>query len=250
MATTIVISCFFGNPKSNHLYPAPNATNATCYFFTNSPLLCNAAIHVGWIPKFLHDAPLSNDPLVCALQSKRIKFLQDISMLPPSDYILYVDHKLFLLPEHVTQLVYMQKKPKEETVTEGDAIIIRYHECPDHKTIWDEIHAARSQERYARYINTTVATLQSCFECDYKAETQIYNTGLLLFHRPQLSNVQPFLNQVYTACIQGKQPECQVWWALYVQKYRELCMGIPFKDLKIIWMPPEYFVLLQQQERR
>jgi hypothetical protein len=254
--TVVVISCFFGVPESLHIYPACPSPHTSFYFFTNFEPLCQVAHKAGWIPRFIDEAPLNNDPLVCALQSKRVKFLTCLKDKPDrinttSDYILYVDHKLFMQDVHVQQLVRLHKQQAKES-----AVLIRFHESPHHKTVWDEVNAARAQERYARHMDKTVATLQECLSCatkQYKAETQIYNTGLLLYYKPQLHNIQPLLDQVYDACIQGQQPECQVWWALYVQKYRAWCQGIPFNDLQIVWMPPEQYAamthFLQQRKK-
>jgi len=239
-----IISCYFGKPDSPHIYPAPTFT---CYFFTNFAPLCHIAKQAGWIPRFV-DTPLSADPLVSAIQSKRIKFLAFLrdkpDLLPPSDYILYVDNKLFVQAAHVQQLVQLHKQQQNETKT---AVIIRFHECPEHKTLWDEVHAARAQERYARHMDKTIDTLQLALKSgEYTANTQIYNTGLLFYYRPMLHHIQPLLDQVYDACTQGQQPECQIWWALYAQKYREFCMGVPFSYLHIVWMHPYQYLAMSQ----
>ena len=145
-----VIGCIFGK-EFQRVYPA--VKNYDAYFFTNNQEMKPTLEEAGWKYIFI-DKPMSDDIAVSSLQSKYIKFLQflkndEFSFFNKYDRIVYADHKLDLKDEHVEYLL--------ERIGDSD-ILVRDHNR-ERKSIWEEVEAAKRQERYLRFMPQTISAI-------------------------------------------------------------------------------------------
>jgi hypothetical protein len=228
---TLIISCIFGK-KFQKVYPAPLSKN--CYFFTNNPGLQKEIEAKGWKYQYV-SMELSGDPVVSSVQAKYMKFLAFLPDFPEfqsfSD-ILYFDHKLFIKEAHIDQLIAVSNQRPDVS------IIIRAHENPNKKTIWDEVEDANHQERYKRNMGKVVEWIKEKVGMgEVKEQVQLCNTGLLLYHN--YDKCWPMLQNVYHTCVEFQQPECQIIWAVCSQAYESLIHIIPFQSIRAIWEDPE-----------
>ena len=230
MEDILIISCIFGK-KFNKTYKAPLTKN--CVFFTNNKELKDEIINNGWT-FFYIDFNLTNDIVVSSLQSKYIKFLVFLKDFPEFNKfskILYLDHKFNVLDIHVNKLLNIHKNHPEKLV------IIRG--TPKNKTsIYQEIEDAKYQERYLKNMKETVVFIEEKVQ-QYRlnSNVRISNTGII-FYNIMNSAIFEMLNDIYDSCLKLQQPECQIFWALYSQKYLDYIKQIEFNDVNPVWKLP------------
>lgn len=46
------------------------------------------------------------------------------------------------------------------------------------------------------------------------------------------------LNSIYNCCINHKQPECQIYWGIFSQEYKDKILSIEFNSLNPMWKAP------------
>ena len=100
----LIISCIFGN-KFKKVYKAPLLEN--CYFFSNNNNIRKEVESNDWHFIFI-DFKLVDDDIICSLQSKYIKyliFLDNFPLLKKYKQILYFDHKIFIIEQHIINLI-------------------------------------------------------------------------------------------------------------------------------------------------
>jgi hypothetical protein len=225
----LIISCIFGN-KFKRVYPAPFSSN--CYFFSNNMMLKSEIENKGW--KFIFiNFKLSTDNITSSLQSKYIKFLiflNDYPEFKKYKQILYFDHKVFIKENDVDTLI--------DILNENDQynIIIRKHENY-RKNIWTEVEEAKKQERYNKNMNKTIKFInEKINKNEITADVDICNTGLILYNN--YDDILPMLNDIYNTCVELEQPECQIIWSIYSQKYSNKIKLIDFDYVKPLWKEP------------
>jgi hypothetical protein len=144
--------------------------------------------------------------------------------------IIYTDHKFQLLDSHIQKLhnIYISN-PTE-------IIIIR--KTPKNKTnIFDEINEAKFQERYLKNMNETIEFVQNKIDTgEINSDIRISNTGIIYYNN--FTQIIPFLNNIYNTCMELQQPECQIFWAVYCQKYLNYINQIEFNEVNPIWKEP------------
>ena len=256
----LIISCIFGK-KFKKIYPAPIltaiplvavgssvplafgaiplvtvgvnelVTSSKCLFFTNNSSLKQEIESKGWTPVFIN-MPLSDNSTVSSVQSKYIKFLQFLNnnrfkqLKEKYKQILYFDHKFQVFPQHISKLIELCNDNESNTDDNTNHVIIR--ETPTLKTsIWDEVNASKGQDRYKLGMNDTIALINNKIKNkEIQSNIRICNTGLIFYNN--YTPVIPMLNQIYLACTTLMQPECQIFWAIYSQQYKDLIKTIPF----------------------
>lgn len=227
MDDILVISCIFGK-KFNKTYKAPLSNN--CVFFTNNNNLKSEIINNGW--KFFYiDFDLTDDIIISSLQSKYIKFLvflQDFTEFKKFSKIIYLDHKFNVLDVHINKLLHIHKNYPEKSV------IIR--STPKNKTsIYQEVEHAKYQERYLKNMKETIVFVEEKLkQCQLTTNIRISNTGIIFYNNSN-DFIFPMLNDIYNSCINLQQPECQIFWALYSQKYLYYIEQINFYDVNPLW---------------
>ena len=73
----------------------------------------------------------------------------------------------------------------------------------------------------------------------YSNFNRIMNTGFIFYKDINIS--QEICDQVYKACIDLVQPECQIIWAIISQKYNEKITRINWEELDIYWQEPGFY---------
>jgi hypothetical protein len=225
----LIVSSIFGKIFTK-TYKAP--LNKNCIFFTNNETLKDEIVNNGWTYIFI-DFELTDDFTVSSLQSKYIKFLIFLEKFPEFkkfSNIIYTDHKFQLLDSHIQKLhnIYISN-PTE-------IIIIR--KTPKNKTnIFDEINEAKFQERYLKNMNETIEFVQNKIDTgEINSDIRISNTGIIYYNN--FTQIIPFLNNIYNTCMELQQPECQIFWAVYCQKYLNYINQIEFNEVNPIWKEP------------
>ncbi len=224
MENILVISCIFGK-NFKFIHPSPDNKNS--YFFTNNPKLESEIIKKGWNYVYINKI-LSDNIILSSLQSKYIKFLQFINDFPEfkNRMIIYVDHKEcinYLSLNQIKQLI-------NENIDKS--LIIR--QTPYNKTnIYQEINEAKLQKRYAQNMNLTIKFVE-LLESSNKINTNVVicNTGLLIYIN--LQYIFPLLNNVYNMCLKHQQPECQIYWSIFSQFYKNKIKEINYNTIKYL----------------
>ena len=97
----------------------------------------------------------------------------------------------------------------------------------------DEINAAMGQPRYVKNMNKTKEFIQHIISSGRISENvRICNTGLLIYINRY--NIEELLKNVYDKCIEHEQPECQIYWSIFSQKYKNEITEIEWNDIKNI----------------
>ena len=229
----LIISCIFGN-KFVKVYEAP--LNYNCYFFSNNIEIKQEVENKKWIFVYVN-IKLSTDNVISSCNSKYIKFLaflDEFSEFKKYKSILYFDHKLFVKEEDIDKLIKNSIKDNHKY-----NIIIRKHE-KSHKRISSEIKVALGQERYLRNMDKTKELIYNKINNnEIKDEIEICNTGLIFYVNYKDSDIINMLNNIYNTCINLQQPECQIIWAIYSQKYLHKIKTINFYDIiEPLWKEP------------
>jgi len=225
MDTILFISCIFGT-KFKKVHLSPDKDNS--FFFTNNPTIKEEVIKKNW--RYIYvNMELTNDIIKSSLQSKYIKFLIFLKDYPQFDKynkIVYFDHK-----ENVSNKTIIEIKKLIQDNSNSSLIIRR---TPSLKTkIQDEINAAMGQKRYRQNIEKTKMFVDHIIKIGEASQNvRICNTGLLIYINRE--NINELLNDVYNKCIEHTQPECQIYWALLSQKYKNLIKEIEWTYIKNI----------------
>jgi hypothetical protein len=221
------ISCIFG-ANFNYLYPAPAGLD--CYFFSNNKSLMEEADSKGWTFIFV-DCPISLDIAVSSFQSKYIKFLQflkndEFKWFQRYTDIIYIDHKFFLQPSHINDLLSRNDK----------GVLIRKTGIIKEK-IWDEVNMAKGQERYLRFMPATIDYVNEKLKNGYSEDVRICNTGLIVYDMTVVS-VCSLVDEVYKDLELIGTSECQIIWGMVCQKYQHIIQTIEWKSVSMIWKEP------------
>ena len=89
------------------------------------------------------------------------------------------------------------------------------------------------QQRYVKNMNITKKFINDQINNNnISPNVRICNTGLLIYIN--IDNIKELLNSVYNKCIEHKQPECQIYWSILSQKYKNKIMEIPWTYIKNI----------------
>lgn len=239
----LIISCIFGN-KFIRVYEAPLKYN--CYFFSNNIQIKEEVENKRWVFIYVN-LELSDDYLISSCNSKYIKFLKFLDNYPTfKQYksIIYFDHKLFVKEEDIDKLINNSLEDNHKY-----NIIIRKHEN-SHKTISSEIEVALGQERYSRNMDKTKNLISNKINNhEIKDEIEICNTGLIFYVNYKDRDIVNMLNNIYYACINLQQPECQIIWAIYSQNYLHKIKNINFHDIvQPLWKEP--FTVIQEEDNK
>ncbi len=228
MDNLLIISCIFGK-RFKYIHPSPDNKNS--FFFTNNINLKNEILNKGWNYIYVNK-PLSDDFIISSLQSKYIKFLQFLEDFPQfknKKTIIYFDHK-----EYVSSLALSEIKLLINNNIDK-SLIIRHDLLTGSikNNIYDEVNAAQHHERYAKNMNKTKEFLKLMISShEISEKVTICNTGLLIYIN--IEKIKELLNNVYDKCNEHQQPECQIYWNIFSQKYKNEIKEINWTDIKNI----------------
>lgn len=227
----IIISCIFGT-KFKKVHPCPYKNMGI--FFTNNKSLKKEIISKSWIFVYVNK-PLTNDIIISSLQSKYIKFLKflDSNLIDKFpkfknniNKIIYVDHKEHVKFESLNEICNKINNNLDKS------LIIR--QSPGTKdTIFKEINAGMGQYRYRKNMKLTKEFVNNQISLKkISKEKIICNTGLLIYINH--FKIKGLIDNVYKKCIEHQQPECQIYWAVFSQKYKNEIKEVDWDDIKKI----------------
>ena len=222
-----IISCYFGKRETS-IHPAPQ--NFDCYFFSNNKKLKPVAEKMGWEFLLIKNEELTVDYHLSSLQSKYVKFLQfDKTLIDwvEGESILYFDHKFIIKDSVISELV---------SQCDNDVLMLKSNIVKG--SIRDEIQEALPQKRYAKSMAKTISWIDNLVEkSNYSYDNSILLTGFIFYKN--VPQIIPLCDEVYSACIQLKQPECQIIWAVLSQKFDNKITKKKFSDFQLRLMRPK-----------
>ncbi len=225
MHNLLIISCIFGK-KFKHVHKSPDNKNS--YFFTNNKYLKDEIINKGWNYIYVNKV-LSDDYIISSLQSKYIKFLKFLDDFPEfqnAKIIIYFDHKENVSFDTLDEIKFLINNNLDKS------LIIR--QTPSEKTsVYHEIEAAMGQKRYVKNMNITIKFIKNVLSNnEFNENVRICNTGLLIYINRE--KINELIKNVYEKCIEHEQPECQIYWSIFSQKYKDEIKEITFTHIKNI----------------
>ena len=86
-----------------------------------------------------------------------------------------------------------------------------------------------SQPRYKKNMHKTKKFVDEMVQSGRISSTvRICNTGLLIYIN--YNNIRELIKSVYDKCIEHQQPECQIYWSVFAQKYTNKIKKIELSD--------------------
>ena len=221
----LIISCIFGN-EFKYVHHCPDNKNS--YFFTNNKELKDEIINKGWNYVYVNKV-LSDDIIISSLQSKYIKFLKFLDNFPQfqnAKRIIYFDHKENVSSATIDEIQLLINNNLDKS------LIIR--QTPSNKTsVYHEVEAAMGQDRYVKNMSITKKFIRDVTSTnEFDENVRICNTGLLIFINRE--KITELLNNVYEKCIDHEQPECQIYWSIFSQKFKNEIKEIKWTDIENI----------------
>lgn len=221
MENILFISCFFGN-DIQFVNQAPFKNN--CYFFSNNKRYKCLIEKKKW--NFIYiDFPISSDVLICSLQSKYIKFLiflKKYDFFKKFGKIIYFDHK-----EAFNNIVFQELYPLILN-NKNKSLIIRKSEFKN-TNLNEEIERSKNQRKYNLNLKKTISFInKNKIKPVYKYS--VYNTGLLIYLN--VPKIIPLVFNLYKICIHDFQPQCQIYFTILCEKYKNDILSINYHYLK------------------
>lgn len=221
----LIFSCYFG--KCKRLYQAPCKG---AYFFSNNREIESDINKKGWNFFFIDKFKFESNILKSSIHSKYIKFLMFLKDYPEFqryEKFYYFDHKFAVDMKYINEFNLLCDK------YENKSIIIRKTPALK-KTIWHEVNHAKNQARYRKNMDKTVKFIESKIDTEkYSSDVRISNTGIILYRN--YDKIKDMLEEIYYTILLHEQPECQIYWALFSQKYIKEIQQIDFKLLNPLW---------------
>ena len=211
----VIISCIFGN-KFKKVHKAPN--KKISFFFTNNPSLKNEIISKGWNYIYVNK-PLSDDILISSLQSKYIKFLIFLEDFPEfkDKIIIYSDHKVYINHLALNKIKTLIKNNLNKSIIIGNEKNKINGKIKN--KIYDEINAAMDQPRYSLNMNKTKKFVDKMISSgSISPNVRICNTSILVYINH--CKLKELLTNIYNKCMEHQQPECQIYWNVFSQKFK------------------------------
>jgi Methyltransferase domain len=226
-----MLSAFIGESLDRvRQSPAPKAQS---FFWTNKEEFRPVIEKAGWT--FIRDTGFSRDPadsVQTSIRSKYFKFLQFLreGSLTPLDgfrYALWADAKRIPVSRAAYD-AFLSACPASPRALPG--ITIRTTP-PLKETLEAEIEAAMPQKRYAQTMDHVRQVIAQEINAKRAREVvRICNTGLILYDlaNPQVRELNKL---IYNSTIETQNPECQIFFALYRQRFSEdLVHVVPYDD--------------------
>ena len=85
---------------------------------------------------------------------------------------------------------------------------------------------------------------------EIKNDVEICNTGLIMYiNHNQYNELKFMLNNIYNTSVTLQQPECQILWAIYSQKYLNKIKLIDFHNvINPVWKEPFTSVIYKKDD--
>lgn len=225
-----IISAFIGD-RLDRLRQSPLAKEQS-FFWGNKEDFRHIVEAAGWT--FFLDSEFSGDPkneTETSIRSKHFKFLAFLGGVNTSQvvafrYALWADAKRIPISLDDFQ-AFLEVQDPSSHIVPG----IKIRTTPTIKeTIESEIEAALGQERYAGTMDRVRAVIDREFSRSFANNSvRICNTGLILY---DLANpeVRELNAMIYDATIETANPECQIFFSLFRQRFRSsLVEVVPYE---------------------
>jgi hypothetical protein len=206
----------------------PNAPEdiINCYFYSNNIKLKEEVTKKGWLFCFFEDSIHNGESLESSLLAKKVKFLQlndsYSSLFYNFEHLIYMDSRR--ISDDIDRIIQLN--------TLG--ILIR--NTPRVKpTVWHEVEEAKGQERYAKNIKQTIDFINNKIEIGYSDNCRVMNTGVIAYNMktPEIkAQIHSLCDEVYNACVDLAQPECQILWCILSQRYSSIITQVDFPIIK------------------
>jgi hypothetical protein len=96
--------------------------------------------------------------------------------------------------------------------------------------VWDEINISLGQRRYARNMRKTIDFTNYMIANNAITDKyQICATGFIIYLN--YLDVIDMLNNIYFTCLKHEQPQCQIYWSIFSQKYSNSIAIIDFEEI-------------------
>ncbi|WP_426369348.1 hypothetical protein [Pseudocolwellia sp. HL-MZ7] len=197
-----------------------------CYFYSNNLKLKKEIIDKGWIFCFLDSTINNGESIESSLLAKKVKFLQlndeNTSAIYSFEHLIYMDSRritddIIKIIKLNTKGILIRKTPREKT------------------TVWHEVDEAKGQERYAKSMAQTVDFINAKIDMGYSPESRVMNTGVIAYHMksPEVkAEIHSLCDEVYNACLDLAQPECQIFWCILSQRYTQIINQLDFSVIQ------------------
>jgi len=199
---------------------APNGIENN-YFYSNNKRLKAEVIFKGWQFCFIECKIENGESIGSSLLAKKVKFLQvDDTNFNRFEYLIYMDSRR--ISDDISNIIHNNQK----------GIFIRY-EAKFKPSIWYEVAEAKGQERYAKHMDKTIDFINAKLNKGYFVNNRVMNTGIIAYSMHKRGKeIRTLCDEVYNACIELKQPECQILWGLLSQPYKDIIKAVEFTEIK------------------
>ncbi|PKI02376.1 hypothetical protein [Glaciecola sp. 33A] len=211
--------------KIDSVVPRAPKNCSKSIFFTNNASLKSDILYKGWTYYFINDDVSGIDSISSSLAAKKIKFLvlpDDVErQLNDFDFILYMDSRR--ITDDIEKLIELCEK----------GIVIR-HTLRFKESVWDEVEEAKEQERYMIGMDDTINFINDHISRGLSASNRVVNTGVILYNIGSIKfrdEIRSLCSEVYNACLDLKQPECQIIWFMLSQRYSHAITTIECNDI-------------------
>ena len=197
-----------------------------CYFYSNNLKLKKEVIHRGWKFCFLDNVVDYGESIESSLLAKKVKFLQLNDKY--SDIIYNFEHLIYMDSRRISDNI-------ENIIELNDKGILIRNTPRNKPTVWHEVEEAKGQERYAKSMPQTIDFINTKINMGYSADCRVMNTGVIAYNMksPEIKNkIHSLCDEVYKACSDLAQPECQIFWCVLSQNYSEIIKQIDFENIK------------------
>ena len=193
----------------------------SCYFYSNNKRLKTEVQFKGWHFCFVESGIDNGESIASSLLAKKVKFLQvDDANFSHFEHLIYMDSRR--VTDEISHIIEMNQK----------GVLLRY-EAKLKPSIWHEVEEAKGQERYAKHMDKTIDFIHTKLQKGYRANNRVMNTGILAYTmNAQGWEIRALCNEVYNACIELKQPECQILWCLLSQPYSDIIQAVESSEIK------------------
>jgi len=193
-----------------------------CIFFTNNKSLKKEILLKGWEYILIVKGINKEESISSSLQAKEVKFLQlnttILKDLLDYKYIVYMDSRT--ITDEISKLTTLCEK----------GILIQYT-LRLKNSVWDEVKVAEGQERYAKNMAKTIRFIEEKINGPYTHNNRVMATGIIVYKVDDSTirnSILKLCKEVYDACMELEQPECQILWCILSQKYDDIITKIDY----------------------
>lgn len=215
-----IYTCFYGTSSNwaNRIPPLPDGIDG--YYFTNNPETYARVAETRWKVLWV-DLPMSDDPVVCATQTKHLRCCPHAyPILRPYSYLCWMDSKL-----QVSSLERLYEMVAR--LEASSAVWIFTHHPLPYTDVWGEFNEAMKHEKYARQKEQARAYIQSRLDAGYDRHTP--TRVCCGFHVRKQGPLAKEMGDVWYSEIQACGIEDQLSFQFVHQRYDPAIAVVPYQ---------------------